>query len=363
MDDQKNSLITRELSVSYQTQDGLLKAVDEVDLELKKGLIHAVVGESGCGKSTLGLSLSKLGPKERVVYSGEVTLEGTNLLALDDNEMQRYRGTRIATIFQEPMTSLDPVYRIGEQIAEALFVREKRGPGMFYENKPDIPRHRSLAQMFGVNRAVFLRSKRLYNQHSSEVRQLLEKVRISDPDRVAKMYPHELSGGMRQRAVIAMALSQNPSFLVADEITTALDVTTQARILALIKELAKETGMGVLMVTHDLGVVAAVADSVSVMYAGKFVEQAQTSELYKNPLHPYTVGLMRSFPKGRKDKFELKAISGSVPPIWQYPSGCRFHPRCPSAFATCSESIPKLQEVSKGHLVACFLYGGGIPNA
>ena len=202
------------------------------------------------------------------------------------------------------------------------------------------------------------RRRGLYKQFADEVHELLMKVKIPNPERVANTYPHELSGGMKQRVMIAMAISEKPSLLVADEPTTALDVTTQTRILELIGSLTKDYGMSVLLIAHDLGVVAAVADYISVMYAGRIAEQAPTRELFENPLHPYTIGLMGSFPKGRKENTTLKTIPGVVPQLGRYPSGCRFHPRCEKAFERCPDNVPPLIEVSTGHKVACFLHGG-----
>jgi oligopeptide/dipeptide ABC transporter ATP-binding protein len=344
------------LTVSYRTFRGYLKAVDDVDLNVEKSNIHALVGESGCGKSTLGLSLSRLLPEKRVIYSGRIECNRTDLLSLSEKEVEKFRGTQIATVFQEPMTSLNPVYRIGEQIAEALGVKSHRD-SLYYGGMPKPkPTH-----MMGVGEEGILmrmRRKSLYRQFANEVHELLGKVKIPNPERVANMYPHELSGGMKQRVMIAMAIAEKPTLLVADEPTTALDVTTQSTILELISSLKNDYGMSVLLIAHDLGVVAAVADDISVMYAGKIVEEAPTMELFKNPLHPYTIGLIGSFPKGRKDNTILKTIPGVVPQLGRYPSGCRFHPRCEKAFDKCPNNVPRLIEVSKNHKVACYLHGG-----
>ena len=354
-----NSVVTvSELVVSYRTYRGYLKAVDNVDLSLERAKTHALVGESGCGKSTLGLSLSRLLPERRVTYSGRIECKGTDLLSIRENEVEKFRGTEIATIFQEPMTSLNPVYKIGEQIAEALGVKRHRN--MVYGEKT-IPRPHATARILGLDQNGLLmrmRKNNLYRQFAAEVHELLSSVKIPNPERVANMYPHELSGGMKQRVMIAMAIAERPSLLVADEPTTALDVTTQTRILELIASLTKDYGMSVLLIAHDLGVVAAVADYISVMYAGKIVEEAPTKELFNEPLHPYTIGLMGSFPKGRKDNTILKTIPGIVPQLGRYPSGCRFHPRCEKAFDKCPKDVPRLVEVSKGHKAACFLHEG-----
>jgi oligopeptide/dipeptide ABC transporter ATP-binding protein len=335
----------RNLSVAYRISKGLIKAVDDVDLTIKNAEIHALVGESGCGKSTLGLALSRLLPENQVVYSGRIIYDGLDILSMKEDEVENVRGTGISTVFQEPMTCLNPVYKVGEQIAESLSVKQQRD---------ELTDQRSTASKPAK---IQLRSKNLYEQFSSEILGLLKKVKISNPENVAKMYPHELSGGMRQRVLIAMSLAQKPSLVVADELTTAVDVTTQAQILRLLRSLLEEYGMSVLMITHDFGVVAAITDQVSVMYAGKIIEEAPTREIFQEPLHPYTQGLMASFPRGRKDSITLKTIPGNVPQLGRYPTGCRFHPRCNKAFERCPAQIPKLIEVSENHRVACFLYG------
>ena len=263
-----NTVSVTDLVVSYRTSRGYLKAVDNVSLTLEKAKIHALVGESGCGKSTLGLALSRLLPEKRVTYSGKIMCKGTDLLSLHEKDVEKFRGTEIATVFQEPMTSLNPVYKIGEQIAEALAVKRHRHP---YDTS-SIPQPQISGRLFGANEeGVIMRFRRrgLYKQFADEVHELLMKVKIPNPERVANTYPHELSGGMKQRVMIAMAISERPSLLVADEPTTALDVTTQTRILELIGSLTKDYGMSVLLIAHDLGVVAAVADYISVMYTGK----------------------------------------------------------------------------------------------
>lgn len=344
-------LETQGLSVGYKTRKGLLWAVEDVDLIVRRGEVHALVGESGCGKSTLGLSLSRLLPDSQVVYRGKIMFKGVDLVRLKESEAQRYRGNGIATIFQEPITSLNPVMRVGEQIAESLTIRSVK----MYLDKVYAPEaHRRL---FGFSQGTLLlgRARSLYIKHREEVHTLLSKVGIQDPLRVANMYPHELSGGMNQRVMIAMAIAQRPTLLVADEPTTALDVTTQAQILRLLGSLVREYGMSVLLITHDLGVVSAVANRVSVMYAGRIVEEADRKSVIENPLHPYTRGLMASFPKGTK-KETLNPIPGTVPPLGRYPSGCRFHPRCSQVFEKCRAIEPRLTEPSVGRRVACHLY-------
>src|SRR5579862_8686759 len=276
--------------------------------------------------------------------------------------MEKYRESEIATIFQEPMTSLDPVYKIGEQVAESLGASERSGE--IYDSRRRMEEEKSKAHksMYLPGISLFNEPRRLFLRHADQVVALLQSMRIPNPEKVANMYPHELSGGMRQRVMIAMALAGKPSLLVADEPTTALDVTTQFKILRLIKNVARDNDLTVLHVTHDLGVVAAMADYSIVMYAGMVVEQAETRELFENPMHPYTVGLLSSYPKGEKGSFELKTIPGSVPPLGRFPRGCRFHPRCSKAFSQCKAEVPQLIEISNGHFVSCFLYSGHTDN-
>ena len=343
------------LSVSYRTNRGLLTAVSGVNLEFATGRIYALVGESGCGKSTLGLSIPRLLPEDQVKYDGEIKYNGVNIFDLDERELEGIRGSGFATIFQEPMTSLNPVYRVGDQIAEALSVKSgRRGP---FSEREQPAKPSPTQRLLGVKLDSSLRYRRHLLEFYPQVYTLLEEVWIPNPKRVANMYPHELSGGMKQRVMIAIALAGNPSFLIADEPTTSLDLTTLAQILNLIKSISDDHKMGVLLITHDLGVVAAVSDYAVVMYAGHIVEEAQTVEILDNPIHPYTQGLLASFPKGRKDEYSLHTIAGSVPPLGSYPAGCPFHPRCPKAFEKCPISFPETVEVSKGHRVSCYLYG------
>lgn len=352
----------RNLSVSYKTRHGLVKAVDDVSMEFEKGKIYSLVGESGSGKSTLGLALSRLLIETQVVYSGSIDFDGVNLLSLKERELVRYRGTGISTIFQEPMTSLDPVYRIGEQIAESLSVREKRlvvhdSRGHSYGSVD--ARNNAANRMIGRTTNSRSDKRKIYAEFQNETIDLLKKVGIASPEKVAEMYPHELSGGMKQRAMIAMVLAEKPTFIVADEPTTALDVTTQIQVLALVKEIVRDIDTGVFLITHDLGVVAAVADNVAVMYGGKIVEESKVNDLLAAPLHPYTEGLIGSFPKGDKQSNSLVSIPGVVPAIGHFPSGCRFRPRCAKAFAMCVNP-PALYEEGSGHKVRCFLWGNQV---
>jgi peptide/nickel transport system ATP-binding protein/oligopeptide transport system ATP-binding protein len=301
-----------------RTRFGAFAAVDGVDLEVPRGRTLGIVGESGCGKSVLSLSVMGLVPRPGRVAEGRVVLEERDLLALPPSEMRRVRGGQVAMIFQEPMTSLNPVHSVGAQIMEAMRAHE---PG-----------------------ARNLRGRAI---------EALRRVRIPSPERRFEEYPHQLSGGMRQRVMIAMALACNPRVLIADEPTTALDVTVQAQILDLLRALQAETGMAIILITHDLGVVAEMADEVAVMYAGRVVERAPVAALFDDPQHPYTIGLLGSVPRLDEDRARLLAIEGSVPPPFALPPGCRFAPRCPFAVAACREEVPGLRGIGPGHGVAC----------
>jgi peptide/nickel transport system ATP-binding protein len=318
-------LDVKNLQTVFFTNSGLFKAVDDVSFGVRRGETLAIVGESGCGKSVTALSIMRLvpDPPGRIV-GGSVALEGTDLLGLDEAEMRAIRGNRISMIFQEPMTSLNPVMRIGDQITEAVRL------------------HRKLSAKEAWNKAV----------------DMLRLVRIPEPEQRAREYPHQLSGGMRQRAMIAMALACRPALLIADEPTTALDVTIQAQILALIVELQKELGTGLILITHDLGVVAQTAQRVIVMYAGKKVEEASVEALFENPRHPYTRGLMASMPAvatfGSNSDARLVEIPGMVPSLTNLPPGCAFAPRCPLAIERCRAEYPPLQDWGDHHLAACW---------
>jgi peptide/nickel transport system ATP-binding protein len=317
-----------DLGTWFYTRQGIVKAVDGVDFEVAAGETLAIVGESGCGKSMTALSLMRLipDPPGRIV-SGSIKLAGRDLLKISEEEMRDVRGNEISMIFQEPMTSLNPVMTIGKQISEALIL------------------HRDMDRKQAMKRAI----------------EMLELVRIPEPTQRAKEYPHQLSGGMRQRAMIAMALACNPKVLIADEPTTALDVTIQAQILELIVELQREFSAAVLLITHDLGVVAETAHRVIVMYAGRKVEEATVGELFAKPLHPYTVGLMNSIPRldlmrGQTDRTNerLQEIPGIVPPLFDLPPGCAFAPRCNRADDKCRSERPAYEEKQPGHWAACW---------
>ena len=309
----------RNLVTEFKTPNGVIRAVDGISLKVERGKTLGIVGESGCGKSMLSLSVMGLVPQPGKNAGGEVIFEGQDLLKLSPDEMRRLRGNRIAMIFQEPMTSLNPVHTIGYQLVEAIQAHHK---------KP-------------------------YKVMREEAIEALRKVRIPAPERRFDEYPHQLSGGMRQRVMIAMALVCKPVLLIADEPTTALDVTIQAQILNLLRELQQETNMAIILITHDLGVVAQVADDVAVMYAGKVAERASVNAIFKDPQHPYTIGLMGSMPRMDEDVDRLVAISGVVPPPFRLPSGCRFNPRCPFSDEECTSTLPALHELQTNHLVAC----------
>jgi peptide/nickel transport system ATP-binding protein len=313
------------LSTVFFTRQGLLKAVDEVSFSLARGETLAIVGESGCGKSMTALSLLRLipDPPGRIV-GGRVRLEGRDLLALDENAMRAVRGNEISMIFQEPMTSLNPVMPVGRQIAEALRL------------------HQDLSRAAALAKAV----------------EMLRLVRIPEPQQRAREYPHQLSGGMRQRAMIAMALACNPKVLIADEPTTALDVTIQAQILDLMLGLQQALGTAIILITHDLGIVAETAQRVIVMYAGRKVEEADVEALFETPRHPYTQALLQSVPRlslaGAPQAARLKEIPGMVPSLAELPPGCAFAARCPSADARCRAERPPYEEKRAGHWAACW---------
>ncbi len=313
------------LKTHFKTDDGWLHAVDGVDMTVDAGETLGVVGESGCGKSVTAMSVMRLVPTPPGRYvAGQILWQGRDLLQLPDEQMRRIRMKQIAVVFQEPMTSLNPVYTIGEQIGEALRL------------------HEGLSKKDATDRAV----------------QMLQRVKIPTPERRVHDYPHQFSGGMRQRAMIAMALSCGPQLLIADEPTTALDVTIQAQILDLLGELKDEFGMAVMLITHAMGVVAEVAQRVVVMYAGKVVEEAPVNELFAHPRHPYTQGLIRSIPRidtSVGQKARLETIAGTVPKLIAPPEGCRFAPRCKHAVAACTSATPPLREIAPGHRVACIL--------
>ncbi len=341
-------------SVKYTTSSGTVTALDKVSLELRPNELLAVVGESGCGKSTLGLSIISLLPKSTAtITNGSVLYKGTDLVKLGSNEIREYRGTEIAMIFQEPLTSLSPVYKVGEQIAEAIMIRDLRKKGHRVHSD-------SMQQVYTKQTPRISWLPRFGRKISSDLRnqviEYLKLVRIADPEQVLDRYPFELSGGMTQRVMIAMALSQEPALLIADEPTTALDVTTQAQVLKLMKELMEKVETSILLVTHDLAVASQVADRVVVMYAGEIAENADAYNIFSKPLHPYTNGLLACIPTGYKDSEELTPISGSLPDLRNPPTGCKFASRCPRVMDVCSSNRPRLISNEGNRSVSCFLY-------
>jgi oligopeptide/dipeptide ABC transporter ATP-binding protein len=322
----KPLLEVKGLKTYFYTEDGIVRAVDGVSFEVYPGEVLGLVGESGCGKSVTSLSIMRLISKPGRIDEGEILLDGEDLLKLSEEEMIKVRGNRISMIFQQPQTALNPVFKVGDQLAEVLDV------------------HQDLGKEAGWKRAVAL----------------LKMVGVPDPERRAEAYPHELSGGMAQRVMIAMALACVPELLLADEPTTALDVTIQAQILDLMRDLRSEMGTSVILITHDLGVVAEMAERVAVMYAGEIVEQTDVNTLFDQPLHPYTQGLIGSIPVLGEIKDKLDVIPGSVPNLVNLPPGCRFAPRCQARFkyacTICAEVKPELVEVKQGHHVRCWLY-------
>lgn len=312
-------LEVKNLCTYFKTSDGLVRAVDGVSFSLERGKTLAIVGESGCGKSVTSFSIAGLLSYPGYIAGGEILFDGTDLTKLSERQMRPYRGRRISMIFQEPMTSLNPVLTIGQQLDEIFTLHQKLSKAEAKKRSID------MIEMVGIPRAEVIHGN----------------------------YPHQLSGGMRQRVMIAIALACDPDLLIADEPTTALDVTIQAQILELLNRLIKERGKSMIFITHDLGVVAETADDVMVMYAGKPVELAGVHELFRNPIHPYTQCLLASLPDMKNLNRELYSIRGMVPNLLHLPKGCYFCPRCPLAKGTCTEELPSMMEVAPGHFAAC----------
>jgi oligopeptide/dipeptide ABC transporter ATP-binding protein len=342
------------LSVAYETASRRVTAVDNVNFELKQDEFLAVVGESGCGKSTLGLSVIGLLPRKMTKVTGSIRYKDVDLLKLDRNKIRNYRGTEIAMIFQEPLTSLSPVYRVEAQIAEAIMVRDMRKMGHAVASNVNQETYRRNSTLYKSMKLPKL-NRKITADLRNEVIEYLKIVRIADPEQVLDRYPFELSGGMTQRVMIAMALSQEPALLIADEPTTALDVTTQAQVLKLMKELIKKVRTSIVLVTHDLAVASQVADRVIVMYAGEIAEDANVHDLFAKPLHPYTEGLLSCIPSGYKDNNELQPIAGTLPDLSVRSVGCKFAPRCPHVMDNCRTQRPSLI-ASENRRVSCFLY-------
>jgi oligopeptide/dipeptide ABC transporter ATP-binding protein len=319
-------LSVRKLRTSFFTPDGVVHAVDNVSFDVRKGEAVALVGESGCGKSVTAMSLMRLVAPPGRITAGEVRFKGRDLVKLSEKEMRGVRGDDVAMVFQEPMTSLNPVFRIGDQVSEAIRIHQKM-------------------------------SKKDARKRAGE---MLELVAIPDPVKRLDDYPHQLSGGMRQRVMIAMALSCDPELLIADEPTTALDVTIQAQIMELLASLQKRLGLAILLITHDLGVVAEFCERIIVMYTGRIVEEAPVRDLFASPAHPYTRGLLKSLPSlsgGDSTAKRLPTIAGMVPPIYALPPGCKFNPRCPEVMPICLGKEPARMLVGERHDARCYLHG------
>jgi oligopeptide/dipeptide ABC transporter ATP-binding protein len=318
----------RGLTTEFEIRDGRFRAVEDLHLKVERGQTVGLVGESGCGKSMLAYSILRLVPPPGRVVTGEVIWKGRDLHRLGENDLRKVRGREIALIFQEPSAALNPVLSIGDQVSEPLRIHLKMGR----------------------------------KEAKEKAAELLRAVRIPDPSRRLADYPHQMSGGMKQRVLIAMAIACSPDLLIADEPTTALDVTVQAQILELLSRLRKEYNLSLLLISHDLGVVAQNVDRLAVMYAGRIVEEADVRSIFEEPKHPYTEGLLRSIPRSGTsgdERKRLEAIEGTVPNLADLPPGCAFSPRCPDRFDLCDKHSPSLDEVTSGHLAACFKHSGG----
>jgi peptide/nickel transport system ATP-binding protein/oligopeptide transport system ATP-binding protein len=319
-------LSVRGLTTEFITHEARFSAVDDVSFDIAPGEVLGLVGESGCGKSVTAMSVMRIVPEPPGrISAGEIIFEGRDLLKLPEHEMRKVRGGRIGMVFQEPMTSLNPVFTVGDQVAEALVV------------------HKGMTKQQAYARCA----------------ELFDLVGLPEPKRQVTSYPHQLSGGMRQRVMIAMAISCEPSLIIADEPTTALDVTIQAQILDLLKDIRREFGTAVLLITHDLGIIAQMADRVAVMYAGRIVEYSNTDDLFYDTLHPYTEGLLGSLPRPGENADRLKAIPGMVPKLSDLPSGCKFLPRCPYGNHKYGHKEPELFEAKPNHWVRCYRASGG----
>ncbi|SHJ70768.1 peptide/nickel transport system ATP-binding protein [Anaerobranca californiensis DSM 14826] len=313
----------KNLTIHYITEDGTVKAVNGIDIQLNSGETLGLVGETGAGKTTTALGIMRLVPNPPgKILGGRIIFEGKDLLELSEEEMRKIRGNKISMIFQDPMTSLNPVMTVGEQIAEVIQIHQK------LNDKEALEKAKEMLELVGIPGV----------RHSN--------------------YPHEFSGGMKQRVVIAIALACNPQLLIADEPTTALDVTIQAQVLEMMKKLKEEFNTSMILITHDLGVVAEVCDKVAIMYAGEIIESASIEDLYTNPKHPYTVGLFGSIPNIEEDVKRLNPIKGLMPDPTNLPSGCPFHPRCPKAKDICKEQVPATTDLGNGHKVRCLIYQG-----
>lgn len=374
MNPDKPLLRIHNLKTYFYTYNGVVKAIDGMDLESRKQEVLGLVGETGCGKSVTVLSILRLIDPPGKIVEGELWFRGEDLLKKNEKEMRKIRGKHIAIVFQDPMTYLNPVLTVGEQISEVIKLHQdlsevarelrikvlKNELGKLHNLQPQAQKMEE--------EIVKLESSSEHHFSSKILRQVLERkvvdalkiVNMPDPERVVSRYPHELSGGMRQRVMLAMALSCEPELLIADEATTALDVTIQAQILELIKELKRKIRLSIIIITHNLGIVAEICDKVAIMYSGNIVEYANTEEIFKNPSHPYTTGLLRAIRSLNEGATRLKIIPGSVPDLINPPLGCRFWPRCKFAKEICKTKKPQTVEIEPGHNVACYLYSQGL---
>jgi len=332
-------LDVKDLTVEFDLGDkiGRVKGLESVNLQVRDGEVLAIVGESGSGKTLTALSIAGLLPTNASITHGQVIFSGKDLTKLEDKQLSKVRATALAIVFQDPTSFLNPVMKVGDQIAELML------------DNPEL--------LDGDEDGKRQNKSKLRKQALDNTIKYLKQVRFADPERVVNMYPHELSGGMQQRVLIAAAIARKPKLVIADEITSSLDVTVQAQILGLLSYLKQTMNLTMLLITHDLGVVAQVADKVLVMYSGEVVEFTDVKSLFKEPKHPYTVALMNAVPVVEKSRTVLQSIPGSVPAITAPPTGCKFHPRCPHAFTKCKDEAPKLVRV-KGNYVACHLYEG-----
>ena len=367
------------LKTQFFTEEGVVKAVDGVSFNIFQDEVLGLVGETGCGKSVTALSILRLVRDPGKIVEGKILFNGINLLELSEKEMRTYRGNQITMIFQDPLNSLNPVFKVGDQISEVFLLHQKEHmqdllDKRLLKRKEDKIKYKQLTKKFKINKERL--NKELKESLEKEIEELKEAVKyidlkaivkeeaaniidevgIADARNIVDRYPHELSGGMRQRIMIAMALSCNPKLLIADEPTTALDVTIQAQILELMKVLQKTFKTSILMITHDLGIIAEMCDRVAVMYSGSIVEYAPSNKLFKNPRHPYTQGLISAIPRVEKRGHKLEVIRGMVPNLIYPPSGCRFHPRCSYRLEICNKIRPKWIEIEEKYFIACHLF-------
>ncbi len=357
-------LSVHDLKVHFNTYAGIVEALDGVTFSVQKGQTVGLVGETGCGKSVTALSILRLIPYPGKIVGGEILFNGEDLLKKSGSEMRRIRGKKISMIFQDPMTYLNPVFTIRDQIMEVLTLHEDPRLLVNEWNESNHgnggPRPNFIANQTSPENTLDNSPKPsrrdLKKALNWKVVETLRTVKLPAPEKIANQYPHELSGGMRQRAIIAMMLATRPDLLIADEPTTALDVTIQAQLLSLLKDLGTELGLSMILITHDLGIVAENCDQVNVMYAGRIVENGWTKDIFEHPQHPYTQGLLQALPNVRKIEENLSIIPGNVPSLINPPQGCRFHPRCPYAMDVCRKTVPQLLPTAEGHKVACFLY-------